>query len=275
MYYLAPALAPLAGQEVFGWRMLLTIPFTTALLLFSGQWPRLLALARRVRRRPALALALLLSGLLLGVQLWLFLWAPLNGRALPVALGYFLLPLVMVLVGRLLYREYLSRAQRWAAALAFIGVAWEFGRSASFSWEVALVTLGFPAYFVLRRHLRTDNLAGHWVDVLCMLPAALFFVLQRESLGGLLQSHPRLYALVPLLGVLSAAALALYMLAHRLLPLGVFGLLSYVEPVLLVLAALLLGERLEAGQWPTYGFVMAAVALLALEAAFTVRHKAR
>ncbi|MDY0242586.1 MAG: EamA family transporter RarD [Rhodospirillaceae bacterium] len=273
LYYLAPALSPLVGREIFGWRVLLTLPFTTLLLLISGQWLTLVRLAQRVRRHPMLVPLLLLSSFLLGVQLWFFLWAPLNGRALPAALGFFLLPLAMVLAGRLLYRERLSRVQLWAAILASIGVAWEFGRSAGFSWEVAFVALGFTVYFTLRRHLRTNNLAGHWVDMMCMLPAAMFFILQRDSLGGLLQSHPKLYALLPLLGILSAVALALYMLAHRLLPLGLFGLLSYLEPVLLLMVALLLGERIATDQWPTYGFVMAAVALLALEAGIRFKHK--
>ena len=76
---------------------------------------------------------------------------------------------------------------------------------------------------------------------------------------------------MPLLGVLSAVALALYMAASRLLPLGLFGLLSYVEPLLLVLAALLMGERIQPGQEPMYALIGAGVLLLALEGGLQVR----
>ncbi len=266
LYYLAPLLAPLDGEQIFGWRVLCTLPFTTALLLARGQWPRVRMLLRRARRQPGLALGLLGSAAMLGVQLWVFLWAPLHGRALPVSLGYFLLPLVMVLAGRALYRERLSPLQWLATALAAAGVAHEVVRSGGLSWETWLVALGYTAYFVLRRRLGTDHLAGHWLDMFLLVPAALWFVLLREPPSlALVAGHAHLWALVPVLGVVSALALALYMAANRLLPLGLFGLLGYVEPVLLALVALLLGERIGAAQWPTYGPIFAAVGVLVVD----------
>ncbi len=271
MYYLAPLLAPLDGEQIFGWRVLATLPFTTVLLLWRGQWPRVRLLALRVRRRPALALALLASAALLGVQLWLFLWAPLHGRALPVSLGYFLLPLVMVLAGKLIYREQLSRLQWLATLLAALGVAHEVLRAGGMSWETWLVALGYTVYFVLRRQLSTDHLGGHWLDMLLLVPAALWFVQRAPSSVELVAGHGHLWAMVPVLGVVSAVALALYMAASRLLPLGLFGLLSYVEPVLLALVALLLGETIGPEQWPSYGPIFAAVAVLVLDGALRLR----
>lgn len=262
LYYLAPLLAPLDGEQIFGWRVLLTVPFTTALLVWQGQAGRVRTLALRAWRGPSLALALGLSAFLLGVQLWLFLWAPLHGRALPVSLGYFLLPLTMVLTGRLLYRERLTPAQLVAAVLAGIGVLYELSRAGSMSWETALVALGYPVYFVLRRRLGTDHLGGHWVDMLLMTPVAAWFVMRAPSTVPLVLEHSHLWALLPTMGLLSGVALALYMAASRLLPLGLFGLLSYVEPALLVVVALLLGESLAPGQWAIYGAVVAAVVVL-------------
>ena len=262
LYYLAPLLAPLDGEQIFGWRVLLTLPFTTALLVWQRQAGRVGALVQRVRRLPSLALGLAASAFLLGVQLWLFLWAPLHGRALPVSLGYFLLPLTMVLTGRVLYRERLTPAQQAAASLAAIGVLYELVRAGSMSWETWLVALGYPVYFVLRRRMGTDHLAGHWMDMLLLAPAAAWFVLRTPSTLPLVAGHPHLWGLLPAVGLLSGVALALYMAASRLLPMGLFGLLSYVEPALLVLVALVLGESLAPGQWPVYAAVMAAVAVL-------------
>ena len=271
MYYLAPLLAPLDGEQIFGWRVLATLPFTTVLVLWRGQWPRVRILARRVQRQPWLGLGLLASAALLGVQLWLFLWAPLHGRALPVSLGYFLLPLVMVLAGRLLYRENLSRLQWLATLLAGLGVAHEVLRAGGMSWETWLVALGYTVYFVLRRQLATDHIGGHWLDMLLLVPAALWFVLRAPSSMPLVLEHAHLWAMVPVLGVVSAVALALYMAASRLLPLGLFGLLSYVEPVLLAVVALLLGESIGPEQWPSYGPIFAAVAVLVLDGALRLR----
>ena len=265
IYFLSPFLAPLDGEQIFGWRVLLTLPFTTALLLWRGEGTRLRQLWHSVRQAPRSALGLLLSAAMLGVQLWLFMWAPLHGRALPVSLGYFLLPLVMVLAGRVFFGEQLSRAQLLSTLLAGAGVGFELWRAGSLSWEMWLVALGYTAYFVLRRHLRTDHLAGHWLDMALLVPAALFFTVRAPSSVPLLADHPVLFALLPLLGVLSAVALALYMAASAWLSMGLFGLLSYVEPVLLVVVALLLGESLAPGQWPTYALIFAAGLVLVLD----------
>ncbi|MET1116450.1 MAG: EamA family transporter RarD [Comamonas sp.] len=269
IYWLSPALQPLDGEQVFGWRVLVTLPFTSLLLLARrGEIARLAAVWQRVRARPAMALALAASSALLGVQLWLFMWAPLQGRALPVSLGYFLLPLTMVLVGRMFYGERLSRAQGLATLLAALGVAHEVWHSGGMSWETWIVALGYPAYFALRRRLDIPGAAGQWLDMALMLPVALWFIGRAPSSWPLLPAHPTLWALLPLLGVISTVALALYMAASRRLPLGLFGLLSYVEPVLLVLVALLLGESLQPGQGPTYGLVFAAIAVLLAEGIF-------
>lgn len=267
IYYLSPWLQPLDGEQIFGWRVLVTLPFTSLLLLASGEGRWLRVVWQRVKAAPRLGWLLLASAAMLGVQLWLFMWAPLHGRALPVSLGYFLLPLVMVLVGRVFYGERLSPAQALATLLATVGVAYEVWRAGGLSWETWLVAVGYTLYFTLRRRLAIASLAGHWLDMALLAPVALWFTLRAPSSWPQLAEHPALWALLPLLGVVSAVALTLYMAASRWLPLGLFGLLSYVEPVLLVLVAWLLGESLQPGQWPTYALVFAAIAVLVADGA--------
>ena len=79
------------------------------------------------------------SAALLGSQLWVFLWAPLHGRLLEVSLGYFLLPLIMVLVGRFYYHERLDALQWLAVGCAAVGVAHELWATHAFSWPTLLV----------------------------------------------------------------------------------------------------------------------------------------
>ncbi|WP_120971208.1 EamA family transporter RarD [Comamonas sp. lk] len=268
IYYLSPFLAPLDSEQIFGWRVLMTLPFTTLLLLWRKELTAALALLARARREPVFAAQLVLSAALLGVQLWIFMWAPMNGRALPVSLGYFLLPLVMVVAGRLLFAERLSPGQSLAAGVAALGVAYEFWQAGGMSWETWVVALGYTLYFALRRVLRTDTLAGHWIDMGLLLPAALAFSFRTPNSWPLVAGHDVLWLLLPLLGLVSAVALALYMLASRWLPMGLFGLLSYAEPVLLVLVAWLLGESIEPAQLPTYALIFAAVGLLVLDGAW-------
>lgn len=270
IYWISPFLAPLGGEEIFGWRVLATLPFTTLLLVWRGEWRQVQQIAQRVRAKPWLGAALLLSAAMVGVQLWLFMWAPMAGRALPVSLGYFLLPLVMVLVGRVLHGERLSGPHKLATALAAAGVAAELLRAGGVSWETWLVAIGYPLYFALRRRLRTEQLGGHWVDMALAVPVATWFVLRAPSTVPVVAGDGALAALVLVVGVLSAVALALYMAASGLLPMGLFGLLTYVEPVLLALVAWLLGERLAPGQWLLYGLVFAAVAVLVADGLCTL-----
>ena len=262
LYYLSPFLQPLDGEQIFGWRVLVTLPFTTALLFWRREAAAVAAMLRQALARPVFALQLLLSAALLGVQLWIFMWAPMNGRALPVSLGYFLLPLVMVVAGRLLFAERLTPVQTLATLVAAAGVAHEFWQAGGMSWETWVVALGYTVYFSLRRWLQTDTLAGHWVDMALLLPAAIAFTLRVPNSWRLVADHPALWALLPLLGLVSAVALALYMIASRWLPLGLFGLLSYVEPALLVGVAWLLGESIAPQQVLTYALIFAAVGLL-------------
>jgi len=265
MYYFTSLLTPLSGLEIFGWRMLLTVPCMTVFMVVSGEWRRAWELVRLAAAKPTLIGGLVLSSALLGVQLWLFMWAPLNGRSLDVSLGYFLLPLTMVLTGRLVYGEQLSRLQKVAVFFAACGVLNELYQVGGFSWATLVVIIGYPIYFIVRKRLKTDHLGGLWLDMALMLPVALWFVQSGEQGFAVLDAHKGLYALIPMLGLISASALVCYIVASRLLAFSLFGLLSYVEPVLLLGVALLLGESIKAGEWLTYLPIWLAVMVLVYE----------
>ncbi|MGF6488350.1 EamA family transporter RarD [Pseudomonas frederiksbergensis] len=265
MYYYTSLLSPLSGVEIFGWRMLLTAPCMTVFMVVSGEWKRVVEIVRRLAGKPKLIVGLIGSAVLLGLQLWLFMWAPLNGYSLDVSLGYFLLPLSMVLTGRVAYGERLSYLQKIAVFFASLGVLNELYQVGGFSWATLLVVVGYPIYFILRKRLATDNLGGLWLDMALMLPVAFWFVQGGEQGFGVFDQYPWLSLLIPLLGLISASALVVYIIASRLLPFSLFGLLSYVEPVLLLGVALLLGESIKAGEWLTYIPIWLAVLVLVFE----------
>ncbi len=265
MYYYTSLLKPLGAGEVFGWRMLLTLPCVTLFMISTGDWKLVRALTARLRQSPLLLGPMLLSAALMSVQLWLFMWAPMHGRSLEVSLGYFLLPLTMVLLGRVVYGEHLSHLQKIAVCCALVGVGNELLRLGGFSWETMVVCLGYPLYFILRRKIKTDNLGGLWWDMLLVLPMAVLFIYQGNP--SVVEQFPRFYLLIPVLGAISASAMVSYILASRLLAFSVFGLLSYVEPILLVGVALLLGESIGRDEWMTYLPIWLAVMVLVGEGA--------
>ncbi|MDG6404308.1 EamA family transporter RarD, partial [Pseudomonas quasicaspiana] len=199
MYFYTSLLKPLGGEEIFGWRMLLTVPCVTVFLLFSDDWHLVKKIAGRIRQQPTLLIGIALCSLLLGAQLLVFMWAPLHGRSLQVSMGYFLLPLTMVVTGRIVYGERLSRLQKIAAFCAMVGVANELLNRGSFAWETLLVAVGYPMYFVLRRKLATDNLGGLWFDMAFMLPISVWFIVNGDA--SVVEQFPMLYLLIPVLGL--------------------------------------------------------------------------
>ena len=90
----------------------------------------------------------LLGTLNAGSQFWLFMWAPVNGEGVNIAMGYFLFPLVMALLGRIWLKETLSTIQVIALCIAACGVAHELWRNQTFSWSSLWVCLVYPYYYL-------------------------------------------------------------------------------------------------------------------------------
>lgn len=268
-------LEPLDGVQVFAQRILWSIPAVLLLVLLSRQDGVLREAFARLRREPLLLAALPLAAALMGVQWYLFVWAPLAGRMLDVSLGYFLLPLAMVLCGRLFYGERLRPLQSIAVACALLGVLHELWLTRAFSWVTLVAALGYPPYFMLRRWMRLDALSGFILEMLVLAPLAIWLIMS-FSPPDVFALRPQLWWLLPGLGLLSALAFGAMMAASRLLPLGLFGILSYIEPALLfVLAVTVLGESFRAEQLWTYLPIWLAILLTGWDSLHLLRRQAR
>ncbi|MEJ2897874.1 EamA family transporter RarD [Acinetobacter sp. NS-4] len=275
LYFYSQFLKPFDSEQTFAWRMLVTLPFLTLFMYWSGDLQHISQIFKRIVKQPVLLIWLIFSSILCTTQLWLFLWGPINGRGLQVSLGYFLLPLVMVLVGCVLYKEKLSKWQLAAVILAILGVGHEIWRIGSIAWETVYVALAYPLYFFLRRVFKTDHLGGFWWDLCLILPVAFYLGFIHSDTLGVMGSFPHLIWAIIGLGFLSALGLGSYILASRYLPFVIFGLLSYLEPVLLAFASIVLGERVEAGEWLTYIPIWIAVLLLVVEGTIHITKQKR
>lgn len=252
----------MSGEAVWAMRALVALPFVTVVLLVAKDWQLVSDIGRRIKQKPLLIFGIIGTSALMTVQLWIFAWAPLNGRAMQVALGYFLLPLVLVVLGRFIYKDRLTWWQVAAAGAALIGVIYEIIRIGGVSWETLTVALGYGAYFVLRRAIGTGHLGGMWWDFALMFMFAVVVTIWSFADGSWLAQNPALLWFAPAISLFAAFALLLYLVASRLLSMSLFGLLSYVEPAMLLIASLLLGERISRGEWFTYGAIWAAVLIL-------------
>lgn len=273
LYYLGALMSPLTGQEVLGWRVLQMSPMVTIFILLTKQWYYVELIWKRIKANPALILVLLTNSGIIGIQFWLFMWAPRHGKGLEVSLGYFLLPLVMVCMGRFIYGERLTFLKKLATLLAILGVANEFFQAGTISIETFIVVAGYGLYFDLRRRFDLAHIGGLWFDLTLLIPLSLWYVCSGVLSFEVLAEKPSLYFLIFALGLVSVSSWLTYILASRWLPFSLFGLLSYLEPVLLVMVSLLVGESIKPQQWPTYLLIWGAIMILIIEGVWYLLEK--
>ena len=215
------------------------------------------------RQKPQALAVALAAHTDLASQLWLFMWAPVNGEGINVAMGYFLFPLMMVLLGSVWFKEQLAPLQWLAVALACAGVAHELWRNGTFSWVTVWVFGSYPLYYLMRRAQGVPALTGLFFDLLLIAPLALLYLLWQADSLALIAGQPWLIGFIVLLGLNSALAMQLNLQASQMLPFSLFGMLSYLEPILLfALSLILLNEQTPQGAFISYGLIWLGLALM-------------
>lgn len=249
------------SEETTAWRVLFIAAALGALHATGSRRAAFVSVTRRIIRSPKLIVIVVVNTAIMWVQLWVFMWGPANGHTQDIAFGYFLLPLVMVVVGRVFFRDRLSVLQWAAVSAAAVGVLAQALIAGGINWPVLIIAGLYPVYFALRRWAGIDSMQVFLIEILLLvIPSAVIAGGHLVSPAGAAASWPSLL----LVATLSAAAMILYILASRLLPLSLFGLLSYLEPVLVLGASLLLGEILTGADAFVYAPIVAALVLLGL-----------
>ena len=248
VYYFAILLRPLEGEAMFGFRIVVVIPFILLAIILFKQQSAFADLLQKIRQNRPLAFVILLLALNTGVQLWLFLWAPNHGQALQVSLGYLLLPIVAVALGKMVFKEHFTRLKWLSLLFAVIGVGSSVFFSGTISWTTWVAGLGYPLYITLRRYFQINTLSTFFVELLLVLPVALYYLSQVE-MTPIMAENPQIYCYLALLGVVSGSAFILYIASSNLLPINVLGLLGYVEPLVMLLISFAIGEKLDANSY--------------------------
>lgn len=272
LYYFSTLLQPLGGEDIFGFRIIFTLPFVIAAVFLFKQKQALLHYFERIKQQPLLILGFLFNSAMMGIQIWLFLWAPNNGSALSVSFGYLLLPLVMVLTGRIIFKEHISRIKFFAVVIAAIGVFSNIILKGGLSWEALLVSFGYSTYFATRKILKINDLAGFCIEMSLLLPVCIYFALQVD-LNAVQQVNPNILWLLILLGLISGVALNTYIVASSLLPINVLGLLGYAEPIMMLFVSFLIGEQLDSETIPLFICLMISMLLFMSEGLIRLKRR--
>ena len=242
--------------EYVAWRILFTLPLCAAFIA----WRRAGAEVRAVLRDRRAVLTLLASASLVAVNWFLYVWAINNGHVYAASLGYYVLPLLMMLLGLVVLGEKLSPLQWAAVALAAAGVAAGAAGALTTLWISFSLALTFGLYGLLRKTVNAGSLAGLTVESLILAPLALATV---WWFGGSAMTHgPLVAAAVAFGGPMTAVPLIMFAFAARRLPYTVMGFLQFTSPTIVFLLGLLVfHESLNRAQLACFVTIWFAAAL--------------
>ncbi|MCP4002926.1 MAG: EamA family transporter RarD [bacterium] len=253
------ALSHLPASEILAHRVVWALALMVASLSLSGSWPEVAA----VFRDPAQRLRALATASLIGTNWMLFIWSVNNDQMVAASLGYFLTPLMNVVLGTVFLRERLSRPQLFAVVLAGAGVAVQVLRLGSLPLLALALGGSFALYGLLRKTARVGALAGLSTEALILAPFALGYIFSVEIAGNgafanLASVGWVTMALLVGAGAVTAAPLLWFAGAARRLPLTTVGLIQYLAPsITLVLAVRLYDEDFTGTHALSFGLIWA------------------
>jgi chloramphenicol-sensitive protein RarD len=251
------------ASELLAQRVLWSLVVGALLIGITRRWRELAGVLRSRRQ----VLPIMASSFLIGLNWLIFIEAVNTGRVLATSLGYFLNPLVNVLLGVVFLGERLTPGQRIAVAIGAAGVtlwAVDLGEA---PWIALTLAASFGLYGLVRKVASVAPLVGFTLETLLLAPPALAYLAYLGSQDAMALPHegPGVKALVAGAGVITAAPLICFTSAARRLPLSTLGFFQYLAPsISFLLAVWLYGEPFGRTRAVSFGFVWAALAVFSL-----------
>ncbi|MEV8369871.1 EamA family transporter RarD [Microbacterium sp. NPDC064584] len=270
LYFLL--LAPTGPFELVAWRILLSLIFCAFLLTVLRGWGRLLA----VVRRPRLLLWTGVAGALIYVNWQVYILATLSGHVIEASLGYFMNPIVTVVLGVVVLRERLRVVQWIAVGIAVAAVAVIVVGYGDFPWIALTLAFTFGIYGLVKKRLgpSVDAVSGLTLESAWLVPVATVILIVVGSTSGLTMgaAGPWHALLLSLAGVITAVPLLLFAAGARRIPLTVVGLLQFIAPILqFIIGAWLLGEPMPLERWIGFALVWLALIVLSVDSVLFAR----
>lgn len=286
--WVAVASFVLWGLMPLYWHLLKAVPslqvvahrvvWSTLLVVAWLLWKQGRGWLRMALARPRAAWMLALSGALIGFNWSLYIWAVNAGHVVESSLGYFINPLLNVVLGVAFLHERLSRAQWASVALAAAGVLWLTVQYGQPPWIAICLALSFALYGLLRKLLAIDAVAGLGVESVYLLLPALAVLVWGEAhgQGGFFDAWGAgLDALLIIGGALTALPLIGFAFAVRRVPLSVVGLLQYIAPTLQFLTGVFIfHEAFDQSRLIGFAFIWLGLAIFALDGLLRSRRRA-
>jgi len=245
-------LSHLGPEEILSHRTLWSVVTFVSVISVTGRRRETL----RVLKLPKTMALILLAGVMIGINWYVFIFSVGAGRVTESSLGYYIFPLVMVLLGLVVFRETLSKLQWMSVALAVIAVivlTYGLGRA---PWLAMIISFTFGIYGLLKRIIKVDSVISVTLEVVFLLPFAVAYL----CWFGSMPDAPTL-ALLMFSGLITAGPLMLMTYATQTVRMATVGLVQYLNPVLQFFCAIvLLGEVLTSWHMIAIGLIWIALA---------------
>lgn len=268
------ALGAVPASEVLAHRVVWSMVLLVAMLVARRRGRELLA---AVRRRRTLA-TLVVTTALIAVNWYVYIWAMAAERVLEASLGYFINPLVNVLLGVVFLRERLSRPQAAAVALAAVGVAVLTVEVGRVPWVALILAASFGVYGLLRKTVDAGPQVGLAIETALLTPLALLWLGRLHGAGGGAFGGGGGLATDLLLvgaGAVTVVPLVWFTQGARLLPLSALGLIQYLAPsIQFLLAVLVYREPFTAIHLAAFAVIWAGLAVFTWDLRRRVRRGA-
>ncbi|MDN2583208.1 EamA family transporter RarD [Aquibium sp. ELW1220] len=254
------AVSHLPVLEVVAHRILWSVPIAGAVLVATGRTGDLKAALRSPR---TVALASLTAGLIT-INWGLYVWAIAVERTVETSLGYYINPLMSVVMGAVLLGERLSRAQVAALALATVAVVLMTVEAGVLPWVSLVLAGSFAIYGFLRKTLPIGPSQGFFLEVLILSVPALAYAiwLQATGVSHFVPSEPRDMLLLLACGPATAVPLLLYGFGAKLLKLSTIGIMQYIAPTgIFLIAVFAFGEPFGMVRLAAFALIWVALAI--------------
>jgi chloramphenicol-sensitive protein RarD len=252
------AVAQVSPLEVMAHRALWSFVILTVLVRFLGRWSEVW----RELQSGKLVLMLGLSSLLVAANWLTFIYAVTSGQVLQASLGYFINPLVNVLLGVVFLRERLRPYQMLSLVIALAGVLVLAAMIGQVPWIALALALTFGCYALLRKIVPVDGLVSLTVETLFMTPVALAYLSYLAATAQVTGNRPEILGLLALGGPITTIPLLFFGAAARRLRLATLGILQYLTPSLqFSLAVVAFREPFSTAQLASFACIWTAIAI--------------
>lgn len=255
------AVAPL---EVLLHRIVWAVPFGAVIIFSRRQWPEV----RRALTHRAMLSWLAVAALFIAINWYVYIYAIQNNQIFQGSLGYYINPLVYVLIGVIFLGERLRALQIAAVVIAAIGVLVLTFSGGQFPIIALTLAFSFSVYGVIRKRIVIGAMPGLFVETILLLPIAMawlgWLVYSGQSSFG--SAGVGMKALLLIAGPITVVPLLFFALAARRLPLSTIGFMQFLAPTLQFCVGLYYGEQLSVAHMICFACIWIAVILFSTDA---------